>query len=383
MLHRRGLAAWRGSDPVKTQADSIGSAPVNFAVVGAGWRTEFFLRIAAAIPEMSLCGIAARNDTRRAAIEAEWRVPCFATIDEMLDSTRPAFVVASVSAPAIPEVCVRLARRAVPILAETPPATTRDGLVELYETLARLDARIQIAEQFWAQPLHAARQTVADSGVLGTVNQVHLSVCHDYHAMSLIRRLLGVGYAEATIRGTRYSASVLAGPDRSGPPTGERLVEAQTDYAWLDFGGGLGLYEFCLPQYRSWIRGQRVCIRGERGEIIDETVTWLRDALTPVTARLVRHEAGRNGNHEGHHLKGIQFLDSWIWKNPVSPARLNDEEIAVAQCLLAMHRYVETGESFYSLAEASQDQYLALSCQEAIRRGTTVRTAAQVWQPSR
>jgi len=355
---------------------------VEFAVVGAGWRTGFFLRIAAAIPRMNICGIVARNDARRAGIEAEWRVPCFATIDELLDSTRPDYVVASVSPPAIPDVCVRLARRGIPILAETPPSTTLDGLVELYETLTSLDARIQIAEQFWAQPLHASRQAVVDSGVLGPINQVHLSVCHDYHAMSLIRRLLGAGYAEATIRGTRYSAPVLAGPDRTGPPAGEHLVEAQTDYAWLDFGGGLGVYEFCLPQYRSWIRGQRVCIRGERGEIIDDTVTWLRDARTPITARLVRHEAGRNGNHEGHHLKAIQFLDSWIWENPVGPARLNDEEIAVAQCLLAMHRYVETGESFYSLAEASQDQYLALGCREAIRRGEIVRTGAQVWQPS-
>jgi len=352
-----------------------------FAVVGAGWRTEFFLRIAAAMSGMSICGIVARNEARRTEIEAQWRVPCYSTIDELFDSTSPAYVVASVSQPSIPEVCVQLARLGVPILAETPPATTRDGLVELYETLARLDARIQVAEQFRLQPLHAARQAVVDSGVLGPVNQVHLSVCHDYHAMSLIRRLLGVGYAEATIRGTRHSAPLIASPDREGPLTEEHLVEAHSDYAWLDFGGALGLYEFCLPQYRSWIRGQRVCIRGERGEIIDETVTWLRDAGTPLTGRLVRHEAGRNGNHEGHHLKGIQFRDSWVWRNPVMPARLNDEEIAVAQSLIAMHRYVKRGESFYSLAEASQDQYLALSCQEAIRLGETVRTEAQVWRP--
>lgn len=364
-----------------TSAAHSAHSAFEFAVVGAGWRTEFFLRIAQAIPGMSICGIVARRDSRRAEIETTWQVPSFATIDALLDSVRPAYAVASVSQQAIPEVCIDLARRGVPILAETPPATTRDGLVRLYETLVQLGARIQIAEQFWAQPLHAARQAVVDSGVLGPVNQIHLSVCHDYHGMSLIRRLLGVGYAEAVIRGTRYSAPVIAGPDRSGPPAEERLVEAQTDYAWLDFGGGLGLYEFCQPQYRSWIRGQRVCVRGERGEIVDDTVTWLRDIVTPVSARLVRHEAGRNGNHEGHHLKGIQFRDSWVWHNPFMPARLNDEEIAVAQCLLAMCRYVEKGESFYSLAEASQDQYLALCCQEAIRSGETVRTRPQVWRP--
>ncbi len=350
-----------------------------FAVVGAGWRTDFFLRVAAALPQMKLCGVVARNETRGKEVESDWGVPCFASVTDLMRSTRPSFVIASVSAEAMPEVCIELAGHGVPILAETPPAPDLDGLVSLYQALSEAGARIQVVEQYWAQPLHAARQAVVDSGVLGRINQVNLSVCHGYHAMSLIRRLLGVSFDSARIRGQRFTSRVVAGPDRSGPPSEERVVDIETDFASLDFGDRIGLYEFCLPQYRSWIRGQRVCIRGERGEIIDDQVTYLKDEVTPISAQLVRHEAGRNGNLEGLHLKAIQFQDDWVYRNPVIPARLSDEEIAVAQCLLDMKRFVEQGRSFYSLEEASQDQYLALACTKAIETGDTVQTEAQMW----
>jgi hypothetical protein len=36
-----------------------------------------------------------------------------------------------------------------------------------------------------------------------------------------------------------------------------------------------------------------------------------------------------------------------------APARLSDDEIAIATCLESMARYLETGNSFYGLAEAS------------------------------
>ncbi|MBT8110869.1 MAG: Gfo/Idh/MocA family oxidoreductase [Gammaproteobacteria bacterium] len=350
-----------------------------FAVVGAGWRTDFFLRVAAALPQMNVCGVVARNRARAKDVESDWGVPCFASIPELLTHTQPSFVVASVSPKAVPDLCIEIAGHSVPVLAETPPAQDLEGLIRLYQLLSKLGARIQVAEQYWAQPLHAARQAVVDSGVLGPINQVNLSVCHGYHAMSLIRRLLGVGFESARIRGQRFTGRVIAGPDRAGPPREERVVEVDTDYASLDFGDRIGTYEFCLPQYRNWIRGQRVCIRGERGEIVDERVTYLKDEVTPINARLERHEAGRNGNLEGFHLKGIQFQDDWVYRNPVSPARLSDEEIAVAQCLLDMQGFVEQGRSFYSLEEASQDQYLALACAKAIETGETVQTEAQIW----
>ena len=54
-----------------------------FAVVGAGWRTDFFLRVAAALPQMKLCGVVARNETRAQEVESDWGVACFASISDL------------------------------------------------------------------------------------------------------------------------------------------------------------------------------------------------------------------------------------------------------------------------------------------------------------
>ncbi len=353
---------------------------IEFGIVGAGWRSDFFLRVAAACPErMRVTGLVARNPDRARTIAEDWHVPTFPDIDGLLAATTPDFVVASVSGAAMPTVTLDLVRRGLPVLAETPPAQDLAGLIDLNTEVTGLGGRVQVAEQYWAQPHHAARLAVAHGGRLGPISQAHVSVCHGYHGISLIRRFLGIGFDCPTIRADRFASPVIAGSDRAGPPVSEATERAEMLHAWLDFGDRLGVFEFSLPQYRNWVRGQRLCIRGERGEILDMRLTWLKDHLTPITSELVRHEAGRQGNLEGFHLKGIQALDEWVYVNPLAPARLSDEEIAVGTCLLEMDRYLKTGEPFYSLAEASQDQYLALCMERAADSGDRLRTEPQPW----
>jgi hypothetical protein len=95
--------------------------------------------------------------------------------------------------------------------------------------------------------------------------------------------------------------------------------------------------------------------------------------------QLRRLDAGQTGNLEGYHHKGYVGGGAWWYRNPFTPARLSDDEIAVATCLSAMSRYLETGESFYGLAEASQDHYLGILIDRAIETGHPVESSAQVW----
>ena len=72
-----------------------------------------------------------------------------------------------------------------------------------------------------------------------------------------------------------------------------------------------------------------------------------------------RHSAGVDGNLEGNYLKGIQAGGQWWYRNPLIPAELSDDEIAVAALLLRMAEYVDGGERTPTLlAEACQDRYL-------------------------
>ncbi len=126
----------------------------------------------------------------------------------------------------------------------------------------------------------------------------------------------------------------------------EKIVTTSQTIAFLDFGDKLALYDFANDQHRSWIRSARVLVRGERGEITDSRLKYLRDYLTPVTLDLVRQDAGQDGNLEGYFHKGILAGDEWLYKNPFAPARMSDEEIAVATCLAKMAEYVQGDHHF-------------------------------------
>jgi hypothetical protein len=264
------------------------------------------------------------------------------------------------------------------VLSETPPAPTVAEMAELCQLVAQ-GAKIQVAEQYWAQPHHAARLAFAHSGKLGKLTQVQISVCHGYHGISLLRRFLGIGSENATITARRFRSTIVQGPGRAGPPAHEALVETQQDIAWFDFGGQTGVFDFTGDQYFSYIRGQRLLLRGERGEMVDETAVYLQDHTTPIRVQFVRHTAGANGNLEGHHLKGIQADGSWLYRNPLAPARLSDEEIAIGTCLLRMADYADGGADFYPLREACQDHYLNLMLGQAVETEQPVTTQTQSW----
>ena len=73
------------------------------------------------------------------------------------------------------------------------------------------------------------------------------------------------------------------------------------------------------------------------------------------------------------------FLDKQVYQNPYYPARMNDDEIAVASCLSHMKTFVESGTEFYSLREALQDTYLSFMLEQAIETGETIKTETQSW----
>jgi len=350
-----------------------------FGMIGGGWRAEFFLRVAAALPErFAVSGMVVRSAEKGRAIERRFGVSTYRDLDAMLRSTDPRFVVVSVPWSVAPEMLAALAERGVPALSETPPATEVHELARLYE-LVRSGARIQVAEQYIFQPMHAARLAVARSGRLGAVTQAQVSAAHGYHGVSLIRHLLGVRFEPATISATRFASPIVAGPGRGGPPKKHDVRESAQTIATLDFGDRLGVYDFTGDQYFSWIRSPRVLVRGQAGEINNTRLRYLVDYRTPVEMELVRSDAGRDGNLEGQYHKGILAGGEWVYRNGFAPARLSDDEIAVAACLAGMASYVDGGEPFYPLADAAQDRYLDILIAQAADSGQKVQATAQAW----
>jgi hypothetical protein len=214
---------------------------------------------------------------------------------------------------------------------------------------------------------------------MGNVHQAQVSFSHGYHGVSLIRKILGVGFESPEIRAFEYETSFIAGPGRNGLSETEQMLHPKEQIALLDFGGKLGVYDFAENQHRSFIRTQRILIRGDRGEINQNEIRYLKDFQTPVDLSFVRKHTGEDGNLEGYYLKGVLAGEEWVYQNPFIGARLSDEEIAIAACLQKMRAYCNGGPEFYSLAEGCQDQYLALMIEQAIRSGEKVKPAMQPW----
>ena len=350
-----------------------------FGIIGGGWRAEFFLRVARALSERFAVGsMLVRDGEKGRRIEEAWGVPTVRTLDAFLDSGFGSFAVVSVPWPVTPEMVRALAERDVPALAETPPAPDLEGLRALHDLTVR-GARVQVSEQYNFQPLLAARLAVARSGQLGRISQAQVSAAHGYHGVSLIRALLDVQYEPCTIQARAFVSPLVAGPGRKGPPVDHKLGDSRQVIAYLDFGDRLGVFDFTGDQYFSWVRSPRLLVRGERGEIVNERVSYLEDCQTPVYLDLQRVDAGLAGNLEGYYHKGILAGSEWVYRNPFAPARLTDDEIAVATSLDKMGDYAAGGPSFYSLAEASHDHYLGMLIEQAARSGETIATEPQPW----
>ncbi|SDT53029.1 Predicted dehydrogenase [Paenibacillaceae bacterium GAS479] len=353
---------------------------IEFGIVGRGWRAEFYLRIAKMLPELfAIRAMLVRDEERGREIEEKWGVKTYRDMESFASSGPLLFVVVSVSKEAIPTCTLELAERNIPVLTETPPATDIPGMISLYESLRNLKGRVQVAEQYLYQPMHAARLAFVHSGKLGDVSQVQVSTAHGYHGISLIRKLLGIDFENAVISGQRFTSKIVKGPDRYGPPESEAIRDSVQDIATLRFGDKLAMFDFTGDQYLSWIRQNRILVRGSRGEVIDETFRYLRDFKTPIFGSFRRVDTGHNGNLEGYYHRGITANDEWIYENPFVPGRLSDDEIAIATSLKKMADYVQGGPTCYRLEEALQDHYLSIVMLSAIESGEELTTTTQPW----
>lgn len=354
------------------------AGPIRFGVIGSGWRSGFFLEIAKQAPErFEVVGLVSRSSEKRRGYERRG-ITAFADIDAMLAATRPEFVVLSVPRAVVPGMIEHLVDMGMPVLTETPPALDVDAAEELYRRVSGRGV-VQVAEQYHRSPLLAAQLAIVASDRLGTITQAVVAQCHDYHGVSVMRRALGVRGEDATITASIFESPLVAGPDRSGDPIEERTVTARQITARFDFGDRLGVYDFAAEQYFSWIRANRLLVRGDRGEISDLDVRWLERYDHPVHDTIQRDVTGVGGNLEGMFLRGLRLGSDAVFDNPFMPARLSDDEIAIASMLTDMRVHIGGGPEVYSLAEASQDLYLALAMKTAAASGTPVRTTPQVW----
>lgn len=356
------------------------AAPARFGLIGTGWRSEFFARIARQAPDVfEVAGVVSRRPERAAEIAQTWGVPTYGSEDELI-AADPEFIIPCVPWDEMGPTVQRLAEAGTRVLAETPPAADLDGLRTLWAAVGHTGL-VQVAEQYLLMPQHAARLAVVRQGLIGDVTSVQVSSTHLYHAVSMIRGLLGVGRGPVRVHAQQFVAPLANPLSPAGWSGTDAPEDLATTIATLDFGHArMGLYDFTDNQWWNPLRARRIVVRGSRGEIVDGQITRLVDPMTPVESPLVRRQAGLDLNLEGVDLQHISVDGQIVWRNAFAGSRYSEDDLAVAALLSETGAWArDEGPEPYPLAEACHDHQISLAIEESIHADASVTIKPEGW----
>ena len=332
-----------------------------------------FLKVARELGRVR-CGAAVVRTPRRMDL------PTFTSLDACLRELQIDFVLTATPRSVTPHVISEAVDRGLPVLAETPPAADLDGLRELWSAVGD-SGLVEVAEQYLMMPSHAARAAMVATGAIGTPTQVQVSSTQQYHAVALIRGLLGAGRGQVSVRATRFSAPLVQPLSRAGWTDDEEPHPTTTTIATLDFGDGRsGVYDFTEQQTRNQLRFRRLTVRGSLGELHNDEVVHMAGPRTLVRTPLVRRQTGYDLDLIGYDTEHISLGSEVLYRNPYPGRRWMDDEIAMATLLERTADWVRgEGSEPYPLAEGIQDQQVALAIEESADSDTTVTTSCEAW----
>lgn len=356
--------------------------------IGSGWRAHGYWKVIKELPDrFEVAAILTHSGKSRESAKQEYPGKVYDSFEKFAEQDLD-YVMLLVPREHVLDYVKRLFQRNIPVFSETPPGDGMEELLECYRLKQRFQGKIQVAEQYFLQPYHSGVFGLIREGRIGEVSNLTISMIHDYHGISIMRRMLGTGFQNCAITARAYTFPVHTHCGREGlygDP--HAMTQDRRKVAEFVFEGSfqkVGFFQFSDEQYFNYFRTRHINIQGDRGEIFDDRIAYMGEDGYPVTGRILREDLGQYSNLEGYCLRGLNLNGGWIYRNPYerSGARLSDDEIAMAGLLDGMAEYVRTGKEIYSLEEALQDTYLYLCMDEAIEKGTVVRTKTQEWAVS-
>lgn len=348
----------------------------SFVIVGSGWRARFFMRIANNFPGLfDLKYVLCRSREKAELLSAELGVKTTLSESECVEAG-PDFVVVAVSKGDNFAVASHWASLGFPVLMETPAGASFEELCELWE-LHEGGAKIAVAEQYFRYPLIAAGLRAVDGGLIGEPDCVELSLVHDYHAASLIRRMLMLHklkkLPEFTLRAREYVYPVEETDSRGGPIKDGTVKERGRVRADIDFEGGKrAFYDFDGVQYHTAIRARHINVRGVRGEWNDTVVRYVSGGHEPGMLRLTAAAV------PGYERLMTRELEDMAWSPFVHMENAQDE-YAIATLMLDMGAYINGGPEPYPLREALEDAYMWQALARALETGDEQGSGPRPW----
>jgi predicted dehydrogenase len=237
--------------PEKGPEPAMVSEKIRVAVVGAGGWGRQHARVWAARPDVQLCAVAGRTREKTAARAAEYGVPAYTDIDEMLAAERPDLVSLSLPNQGHFDATLQVIRRGYPLLVEKPLVFSAAEADILLEEAARRNLFFAINfNHRYARPLQLAQAAVADGrlgeivfavwrfGGEGASNHPHANLietqCHAFDQLEWLCGPIDALSAEMTDKtGGGYRTLVLALHFANGA-VGSLIGTYDSSYAYPD-----------------------------------------------------------------------------------------------------------------------------------------------------
>ena len=334
-----------------------------FIIVGSGWRSLFYVRIAKALPQyFELCAMLCRIKEKAGRIALDNGIHTTVSENECIE-LKPDLVVVAVDKTSLAEVSMHWMEMGYCVLCETPAGMDEETLGKLLE-MEKKGARLVINEQYRRYPVYSSLIRIAKSGLIGEPRCLDISVAHEYHAASLIRAFLNVKPSEEySIRSVTKGFETTLTRTRYEVITDGRTEIRNRTFALVEFESGkTALYDFDSEQYRSPIRHNFLRLTGTRGEIYNNSIYWLDEDNLPHHADLVIRTRKITKDSENPNLREYEETTEIgcngqiVYTPPFGLCGLSDDETAMASMLYETGLYAKkTGNSPYSLEEAVAD----------------------------
>ena len=356
----------------------------HFIIIGSGWRSLYYVRIAKAMPDiLRLDAMYCRTQEKADKMAEEFSIHTITSIEECV-GYKPDFAVVAVNKTSICDVSIEWMDRGITVLSETPAALDMDSLKKLYRyhmSDDKTDKKQVVAEQYREYPYNKARINLVNSGVLGDISCLNISIAHEYHGFSLIRAYLGIKPDENyTVSGKIYEFPTTQTLTRYDKFTDGRTAPKKRCVAVFEFESGkVAWYDFDSEQYRSPIRKNMIKVQGVRGELINNELYYLdennvgRKETIVTDINKVMTGNGNPNLAQVNEIKKIAFGDKILYEPVWGLRGLSEDETAIATLMCKTAEY-SRGQALppYSLENALADAYAAILLDEAVRTSNKV-----------
>ena len=356
----------------------------HFIIIGSGWRSLYYVRIAKAMPDiLRLDAMYCRTQEKADKMAEEFSIHTTTSIEECV-GYKPDFAVVAVNKTSICDVSIEWMDRGITVLSETPAALDMDSLKKLYRyhmSDDKTDKKQVVAEQYREYPYNKARINLVNSGVLGDISCLNISIAHEYHGFSLIRAYLGIKPDQNyTVSGKIYEFPTTQTLTRYDKFTDGRTAPKKRCVAVFEFESGkVAWYDFDSEQYRSPIRKNMIKVQGVRGELINNELYYLdennvgRKETIVTDINKVMTGNGNPNLAQVNEIKKIAFGDKILYEPVWGLRGLSEDETAIATLMCKTAEY-SRGQALppYSLENALADAYAAILLDEAVRTSNKV-----------